>query len=83
MRKGAQTGTGGASAVKARDEDEPEDEGLLAKMSGGATAAFNAIKNGGLSPEQAEKKAKQQAAREKRRKETCPQSKESSPAKDG
>ncbi len=71
VRKGvAQAGSGsGKKIMKAGDEETPEDEGMLAKMSGGVGAAFTAIKNGGLSPEQAEKKAKQMAAKEKKRKE--------------
>ena len=74
---------GASSAVKARDEDEPEDEGILAKMSGGATAAFNAIKNGGLSPEQAEKRLSSRLPARSGGRKNMPASKESSFTKDG
>ena len=70
VRKGMTTGEGGTKkVVRAGEDEEADDEGMFAKMSGGAASAFTALKNGGLSPEQVEKRAKQMAAREKRKKE--------------
>lgn len=73
MRKGGDAGElgPGKKVQKAGDGDEGggEEENFFSKMSSGASAAITAIKTGGLSPEQAEKKAKMQAIREKKRKE--------------